>query len=457
MANFNLRKNPVKEGNTPYWTVLQSVRGYIISRFPDILGNNDNDSTVVSDAKKEKLKNMISRYISTEKLSVGLFSDAELVTRLYNDLAEYSVLTDYIKDENNEIEEINVNAWNDIEVRYSNGESKKVEAFCNMEHAKTILRKLATAGGALLDDAIPMAEASLTNNTRVVVLNHPIVDADVGTCCSIRLLKPQFAKREFFINNGTVTEEEMRFLELAIRSGVSMVFVGATGSGKTTLMNYLLGTIPNDQRIITIEHNARELSLVKKDEDGKILNNVVHLQTRPHELPQYDISQEDLVVKALRLDPRIICVGEMRDSEAYAAQEASLTGHTVVTSLHADGVDATHHRIATLALKRYPIDINVAMVQAAMAFPVIVYLSKLEDHSRHVMEIAECTLTEDKNTLLRHYTTLYEYQIKNNIIENGHVKIEAEHRHDGAISARLRKTMMINGATAEEVQSIMPK
>ena len=41
------------------------------------------------------------------------------------------------------------------------------------------------------------------------------------------------------------------------------------------------------------------------------------------------------MVATLRLAPDVISVAEMRDTEAYAAQEASLTGHTVVITLHA--------------------------------------------------------------------------------------------------------------------------
>ena len=53
----------------------------------------------------------------------------------------------------------------------------------------------------------------------------------------------------------------------------------------------------------------------------------------PSENESADISQEDLVVASLRFNPDIIVVGEMRDTEAYAAVEASLTGHTVVSTI----------------------------------------------------------------------------------------------------------------------------
>lgn len=457
MANFE--RNLISTSSLDFYTVLQTVRAYLTSKCSDLLNIiNDNSSgnSDVRESNKEKLMNIISSYVSSQRLSVSGMSSSELVNRLYKEVAEFSILTDYIKDVNNEIEEINVNAWNDVEVIYSNGKVKKVPHFENLEHATMVITKLTKACDGNLNDAHPMCEGSLNTNTRVVTIKDPVVDEEVGVACSIRLLKPNVATREFFINNGTITEKEMKFLELAIRSGVSMVFVGSTGSGKTTLMNYLLQTVPNNQRVITIEHNARELSLIKTDEDGNVINNVVHTQTRTFPKDEdMNISQEDLLVKALRLDPNVICVGEMRDAEAYAAEEASLTGHTVVTSLHADGVRATHHRIATLALKRFPMDINVALLQASMAFPLVICLRKLGDNSRRVMQIAECSIAEDSSGIIRDYTSLFEFVIKKSKVSNGEWSItESEHRSDGVPSRELLQKMVQNGASIEELEEL---
>ena len=88
-----------------------------------------------------------------------------LCHRLYQEMAEYSILTDYIHDVNNEIEEINVNAWNDVEVRRTDGAAEKIEHFCNPMHARNVMRRLVTASKTLIDDAMPMAEGNLKSNT----------------------------------------------------------------------------------------------------------------------------------------------------------------------------------------------------------------------------------------------------------------------------------------------------
>lgn len=438
-----------------FYSVLTIAQKQLSEKNSDLFREIADESENMHKVRNDKIKNAIAQFVANNRFRVkGITSDYKLIDMIYDEMVNYSVLTPYIEDKNNEYEEININAWNDVEIRCSNGDVMKGPHFCNIEHARNVVKRLVTVAGTQIDNAMPMAEGNLRNNVRLVVLESPIVDDDVGVAASIRLLKPQFSSREFFIEKGTVSPEEMNFLELAIRSGVSMVFVGETGCGKTTLMNYLLSTIPDKRRVVSIEHNARELSLVKRDDKGNIINNVVHMKTRPHQNPELDISQEDLVSKALRLDPNNICIGEMRDTEAYAAQEASLTGHTVVTSLHARGVSATHFRIAMLAIKKYPIDMKIALMQAAMAFPVIVYLSKLDDNSRKVMEIAECQLLEDDNEMYRIYQTLYKYDITNTEKKDGKIVITGSHIKESQISDDIRKTMMLHGATVNEIDAL---
>jgi pilus assembly protein CpaF len=194
----------------------------------------------------------------------------------------------------------------------------------------------------VIDDTMPSVIGYLDKNIRISVDKTPIVDAEVGINASIRIVSQQTVSREKLLAAGSATEEMLDFLNACIRYGVSVCIAGATGSGKTTIMSWLLSRVPYNRRLITLDEGSREFSLVVKDENGKTLNSVVHLLTRPHENPQLNIDQSFLLERILRKHPDIIGVGEMRSArEALAAAEASRTGHTVVTTIHSNSASQT--------------------------------------------------------------------------------------------------------------------
>ena len=150
------------------------------------------------------------------------------------------------------------------------------------------------------------------------------MDEDVGIAASIRIVNPQSMKQEDFIKGGTATQPMMDFLTECLRYGISICVAGATSSGKTTLLGWLLTTIPDNKRIYTIESGSRELALVREKE-GVVTNSVIHTLTRDSENERQRVDQIALLDMALRFNPDIIVVGEMRGPEANAAQEAART------------------------------------------------------------------------------------------------------------------------------------
>ncbi|MDD4496353.1 MAG: CpaF/VirB11 family protein, partial [Eubacteriales bacterium] len=235
------------------------------------------------------------------------------------------------------------------------------------------------------------------------------------------------------------------------RYGISTVVAVATSSGKTTLLNSLLTSIPDNKRIFTIESGSRELALVRA-ENGITTNNVVHTLSRPSDNPAYNITQEDLVVASLRFNPDIVCIGEMRDVECYSAVEASLTGHTVVSTVHAGAADAAHMRIALLCQKRFPIDFQTSLMQAGQAFPLVVYTHKLENNARKIMDITECIILPNGQ---RQYSTLYRYNITKNTVNNDEFQIEGYFDKPNIMSDNLKRKLMQFGVPQSELNKFL--
>ncbi len=403
-------------------------------------------ATALTDEQKhDQLKAYIEKYILDGGFLVHGFTEEELIDRLYAEMVEYSILTPFLVSP--DIDEININAWDDITLTYSDGRMEKLEEhFRSPQHAVDIVKRLLHHSGMIIDNATPIAQGHLPGNTRITAIKSPVVDEEAGISVSIRLLHPQRVDRKHIIEGGMATEEMIAFLEMCIRYGVSVVIAGRTSSGKTTLMNALLSSIPDDKRIYTIESGARELFLVKKNRFGDTLNNVVHTLSRPSENSAYNISQEDLVVAALRFDPDVVVVGEIRDAEANSAVEASLTGHTVVTTVHSGPAESAHGRISLLCQRRFQLGMAVSLSQSRQAFPVVVFAHKCEDNSRKVMDITECEVTPDGKTC---YRCLYRYNIRENIYENGKFHIQGEFEKVNSPSPYLQNLLKRSGVPQE--------
>ena len=156
-----------------------------------------------------------------------------------------------------------------------------------------------------------------------------------------------------------------------------------------------------------------------------------------------DVTQEDLLDFSLRFDPDIICVGEMRSREAFAAQEASRTGHTVITTIHAKTAAGAYMRMTTLAKRAYEFSDDTLMKMMVEAFPIIVFQRQLEDHSRKITEIIE---GEDYSDGKLKYRTLFRYVVDENVIKDDHTSVIGHFESPNGISKRLMDEFLQNGA-----------
>ncbi len=137
-----------------------------------------------------------------------------------------------------------------------------------------------------------------------------------------------------------------------IKSPQGMVlFTGPTGSGKTTTLYASLNHVNNpNTNIITLE-----------DPVESTLYGINHVQIRHN----YGLEFADGLRAILRQDPDIIFVGEIRDSEvAEIALRASMTGHMVFSTLHANSTAETFERLLDMNVQPYLISNTVLAVVA---------------------------------------------------------------------------------------------
>jgi MSHA biogenesis protein MshE len=137
---------------------------------------------------------------------------------------------------------------------------------------------------------------------------------------------------------------------IARPSGIVLV-TGPTGSGKTTTLYAALNELNTpEKKIITVEDPV-EYRLPG-------LN-----QVQVHE--KIDLSFSRVLRTALRQDPDIILLGEMRDQEtAEIGMRAAMTGHLVLSTLHTNDALSTPIRLLDMGVPRYMVAMSIQMVLA---------------------------------------------------------------------------------------------
>ncbi len=423
---------PESEGKD-FSSVLADVQGYISANYSTLITGNAEDA-------RAQMKRYITKYIQDRRIAVGGMSGEKLVDALYTEMAEYGFLTKYIFGSG--IEEIDINSWRDIEVQYSDGRTVKLdERFDGPDHALSVIRRMLHVSGMVLDNASPIVLGHLSKNIRIAVLKSPIVDEDVGVAASIRIVNPQSMQKEDFIRSGTATGPMLDFLSLCVRYGISVCVAGATSSGKTTVAGWILTTVPDNKRIYTIENGSRELALVR-EQDGRVVNSVIHTLTRDSDNDRQRVDQISLLDMALRFNPDIVVVGEMRGAEANAAQEAARTGVAVLTTIHSNSCEATYRRMVSLCKRAVDMSDATLMDYVTEAYPIVVFCKQLENKQRRMMEIQECEILPDGS---RRFRPLFQYIITENRMENGKFIIEGHHQQVNTISDSLAKRLLENG------------
>jgi pilus assembly protein CpaF len=197
------------------------------------------------------------------------------------------------------------------------------------------------------------------------------------------------------IGLGSISMDSAVFLEALVRGKISMIVVGGTGTGKTTMLNVLSNFIPEGERLITIEESA-ELQI-----QGA---HVVTLETRPANAEGTgEIRIRDLVRNSLRMRPDRIIVGECRGSETLDMLQAMNTGHAgSMTTVHANSPRELLGRLETMVMMGgVELPQRAIRDQIVMAVGVLVQLVRHPSGGRVVQSITEIQGMEGDTVLLQ--------------------------------------------------------
>jgi type II secretory ATPase GspE/PulE/Tfp pilus assembly ATPase PilB-like protein len=167
---------------------------------------------------------------------------------------------------------------------------------------------------------------------------------------TIRYLEKEGGVRK--LSEINLSQRNLELLQAAMSRDQGLILItGPTGSGKTTTLYALLNSVNSENLNIQtiedpIEYEVEGLNQTQTD-------------------PVHDIDFAQGLRRLMRADPDVILIGECRDEEtASAAVNAALTGHLVLTTLHANDCLRAVSRFISMGVPPYLLADSLALSQA---------------------------------------------------------------------------------------------
>jgi len=295
----------------------------------------DLDAYILSEAKR-----LAKKY----RRSLGKFSEESWEKIYYyviRDLAGYGNLDVLMNDPN--IEDISCNGLNKpVYVWHRKYESLPTNIIFDDEaEYDNFIIKLAHMGGKHISSAHPMLDAMLPGKHRLAATFRREVSTFGSSFCIRKFREDPFSIVDL-VKMGTIDETLAAYFWILLENKMSMIIIGGTGAGKTSMLNALISLIKPNDKIVTVE----EIS-----ELNTLHENWVQLTSRQGfkfgTADETSISLFDLVKLSLRYRPDYIIVGEVRGEEAYALFQAVATGHGGICTMHADSLDHAVKRLTS--------------------------------------------------------------------------------------------------------------
>ena len=324
-------------------------------------------------------------------------NEQEFLDEIHSYATSYGAMADFFDDP--QISEIMVNGPQQIFIE-TNGKLLLTGAAYESElQLRLALNHIINPLGRFVNYKHCTVDAHLKDGSRVNAVIPPV--AQQGSCISIRrFLKDKLAVQDL-IDKNALTQGMADFVSVCVAARLNVIVAGNTSSGKTTFLNILVRSIPDHERIVTIEDSV-ELQLMQ--------THKISLEARPADYKgEGQVTIRDLVKNSLRMRPDRIIVGEIRGGEALDMLQAMNTGHDgSMTTVHSNSPRDTLSRIETMTLMAgFELPVLAIRKQISAAIDLIVYLTRFPDGTRKVTQISEVAGMESEVITL---TDIFQFQ-----------------------------------------------
>lgn len=209
-----------------------------------------------------------------------------------------------------------------------------------------------------------------------------------GSTISLRITRPKLALHAGNFDSFAPLEV-LELLEKVVQAHANIFISGETGTGKTELQKLLLSFIPKREKVLMIE-DVRETHAKVLFQDQDIYSWVTNKKT----------SISSLVSASLRNNPKWIIVSESRGAEAYEMMQAILSGHQIITTLHAVNARAIPTRFTNMCAIGYDIDEGMLLSDFHRYVEFGIHIERLDRGGQVIRYLAEMVAYEEEGATM---------------------------------------------------------
>ena len=223
--------------------------------------------------------------------------------------------------------------------------------FTDEEKLESFVEKIAQRSGKHISYASPILDSSLPDGSRVNATYTKDITSKGPTFTIRKFTKTPWTPPQLLAFR-TLSPEMLAYLWILVQYKMNILIAGGTSSGKTTLLNAIAFFIPPEARVVSIE-DTRELNLPRDN----WLPSVARGATGTGDVGKVDLFT--LLRASFRQNPDYVIVGEVRGKEAYVLFQGMASGHSSISTMHADSVDTLIKRLETPPIELSPSLLNI--------------------------------------------------------------------------------------------------
>ena len=248
--------------------------------------------------------------------------------------------------------------------------------FKDMDVLESFVEKLAQRCGKYISYAKPILDGSLPDGSRVNATYTKDITSRGPTFTIRKFTKIPWTPIQL-LSLQTLSPEMLAYLWLLIQYKMNILIVGGTASGKTTLLNAIAFFIPPESRVVSIE-DTRELNLPRENWLPSVARSATGLGT----IGEIDLFT--LLKSSFRQNPDYVIVGEVRGKEAYVLFQGMASGHSSISTIHAESVDTVIKRLETP-----PMDLSPTLLNVLDCICIMTHAIANKQETRKLKEIVE--------------------------------------------------------------------